>query len=214
MNHTFFGSNVHDEEIEQAMRERNLNYQGLSEEDLIRRTVEVLCSGQIVGWFQGRMEFGPRALGNRSLLADPRREDMKDILNDRIKRRENFRPFAPAVPEEDARDYFELNGSPSPFMLEVFSVKANKRSIIPAVTHVDGSARVQTVSEKEHPRFWKLLKEFGKITGVPVLLNTSFNDNEPIVCTPKEALDCYLKTKTDVLVMGNYFLTKNENPSH
>jgi len=213
MNHVFFGSNAHDEEIEQAMRERNLSYQWFSEDDLIQRTVQALCRGQIVGWFQGRMEFGPRALGNRSLLADPRRQEMKDILNERIKRRENFRPFAPAVPEEDAHEYFELNGVPSPFMLEVFPVKINKRSIIPAVTHADGSARVQTVSEKENPRFWKLLKEFGKITGVPVLLNTSFNENDPIVCTPKEALDCYLKTQTGVLVIGNYFLTKNENPA-
>lgn len=214
MNHAFFGSNADDEEIEQAIRGKNLSCERFSEEDLIERTVQALCHGQIVGWFQGKMEFGPRALGNRSLLADPRREDMKEILNQRIKHRENFRPFAPAVPEENAREYFDVDGSASPFMLEVFPVKTDKRSVIPAVTHVDGSARIQTVSEKEHPRFWKLLKEFGKTTGVPVLLNTSFNENEPIVCTPKEALDCYLKTKTDVLVMGNYFLTKNENPSH
>lgn len=208
MNHTFFGSSAHDEEIKQAVSERNLYSQILSEEELIQKTVQALCRGQIVGWFQGRMEFGPRALGNRSLLADPRRQDMKSILNERIKHRENFRPFAPAVPEENVREYFDVNGSVSPFMLEVFPVKTNKRSVIPAVTHVDGTARVQTVSEKEHPRFWKLLKEFGKKTGVPVLLNTSFNENEPIVCTPKEALDCYLKTQTDVLVMGNYFLEK------
>lgn len=210
MNHAFFGSSAHEEEIKQAFRERHLYGQILSEEELIQKTVRALCRGQIVGWFQGRMEFGPRALGNRSLLADPRRQDMQHILNERIKHRENFRPFAPAVCEEDARDYFDVNGSISPFMLEVFPVRINKRPIIPAVTHVDGSARVQTVSEKENPRFWKLLKEFGKITGVPVLLNTSFNENEPIVCTPKEALDCYLKTQTDVLVMGNYFLEKND----
>jgi len=210
MNHVFFGSDAHDEEIKQAMHERNLYFQKLSEEDLIQKTAQALRQGQIVGWFQGRMEFGPRALGNRSLLADPRRQDMQKILNERIKHRENFRPFAPAIPEEDVHEYFEVNGAFSPFMLEVFPVKTSKRSIIPAVTHVNGTARVQTVSEKEHPRFWKLLKEFGKITGVPVLLNTSFNENEPIVCTPKEALACYLKTQTDVLVMGDYFLAKND----
>ncbi len=210
MKHVFFGSSAPDEEIKQAVNDRHLRIQKLSDEDLMKKTVQALSRGQIVGWFQGKMEFGPRALGNRSLLADPRRQDMQKILNERIKHRENFRPFAPAVPEEDVHDYFELNGSPSPFMLEVFPVKMDKRSVIPAVTHVDGTARVQTVSEKEHPRFWKLLKEFGKVTGVPVLLNTSFNENEPIVCTPKEALNCYLKTQTDVLVMGNYFLSKTE----
>ena len=211
MNHTFFGSDACEVEIKRAVSERNLYSQILAEEELIQKTAEALNRGQVVGWFQGRMEFGPRALGNRSLLADPRKRNMQQILNERIKHRENFRPFAPAVPEENVREYFEMNGSVSPFMLEVFQVKSNKKSLIPAVTHVDGSARVQTVSEKENPRFWKLLNEFGKMTGIPILLNTSFNENEPIVCTPKEALDCYLKTQTDVLVMGNYFLEKNEN---
>ncbi len=214
MNHVFFGSGTYDQRIEEAICKRNLSYQKLSEEELVQKTVQALCQGKVVGWFQGRMEFGPRALGNRSILADPRRAEMKDRLNQRIKRREGFRPFAPAVPEENAREYFEMNGAPSPFMLEVFPVWDEKRAVIPAVTHVDGTARVQTISENEHPRFWKLLKEFGKVTGVPVLLNTSFNENEPIVCTPEEALDCYIKTKTDVLVMENYFLDQNENPSH
>ncbi len=211
MNHAFFGSDVQDQEIEQAIHENDLYSQKLSDEDLIGKTVQALCDGKIVGWFQGRMEFGPRALGNRSLLADPRRQDMKEILNQRTKHRENFRPFAPAVPEEDVRDYFEVNGSFSPFMLEVFPVKISKRALIPAVTHVDGTARVQTVSKKEHPRFWKLLKEFGKATGVPIMLNTSFNENEPIVCSPQDALACFLRTQIDVLVMGSYWIERRKN---
>jgi carbamoyltransferase len=154
------------------------------------------------------MEFGPRALGNRSILADPRRADIRDILNLKIKHRELFRPFAPAVVEEKASEYFEM-ANPSPFMLKVFVVKNDKKSIIPAVTHVDGTARVQTVSKETQPLFWQLLIAYGKETGIPIILNTSFNENEPIVCTPKEALDCFLKTKMDILVLGHYFLERS-----
>jgi len=206
MNHAAFGSEVSDADIESLLLRHGVAYEKLSEQDLIQRTAKVLAEGKIVGWFQGRMEFGPRALGQRSILADPRHANMKDILNHRIKRRESFRPFAPAVPEENAAEYFEMECRSSPFMLKVFPVRSEKKSIIPAVTHVDGTARVQTVAREANPIFWRLLMEFGKQTGVPVLLNTSFNENEPIVCTPQEALDCFLKTKMDALVMGHYCL--------
>ena len=208
MNRADFGSSATDAEIESAIRAKGLHAVKLEEDLMIAKTVDSLERGGVVGWFQGRMEFGPRALGKRSILADPRRRDMKDILNRRIKRRESFRPFAPAVPEEDAAQYFEMDCAVSPFMLKVFPVKEEKKSVIPAVTHADGTARVQTVSREADPRFWKLLKAFGRKTGVPVLLNTSFNENEPIVAAPEEAVDCFLKTKMDTLVLGNYWLEK------
>jgi carbamoyltransferase len=175
--------------------------------ELCRKTAEFIAQSKIVGWFQGRMEWGPRALGNRSILADPRRKEMKDILNDRIKRREWFRPFAPAVLLEDLGEYFEKN-YPDPFMLKVYRVKQDKVNIIPAVTHIDGTGRVQSVSREDCPLFWQLINEFKGITGVPMVLNTSFNENEPIVCLPQEALDCFLRTKMDVLVLGNYLIKK------
>jgi carbamoyltransferase len=177
------------------------------EDELCRRTAEAIAVGKIVGWFQGRMEWGPRALGHRSILADPRRADMKDSLNARIKRREPFRPFAPAILVEAVGDYFEKD-SPVPFMLQVFTVGKDKRSVIPAVTHVDGTGRLQTVHRGTDPRFWKLIRAFETITGVPVLLNTSFNENEPIVCKPSEAVDCFQRTKMDVLVMGDFWVEK------
>jgi len=153
------------------------------------------------------MEWGPRALGNRSILGDPRRTDMRDILNLKIKRRESFRPFAPSIQEEFVPDYFEET-YPVPFMEKVYPVKKNKQSVIPAVTHVDGSGRLQSVSKKQNDRYWKLIEAFRSKTGVPVLLNTSFNENEPIVHHPKEALDCYLRTNMDVLVLGDYFISR------
>ena len=210
MRHASFGTEVSHEKIEKSLKDKGLLYRRLSDDLLIKNTAGALKEGKIVGWFQGRMEFGPRALGQRSILADPRRPEMKDILNQRIKHRESFRPFAPAVPEEMAAEYFEIEGDPSPFMLKVFPVKTEKKAVIPAVTHVDGTARVQTVSKLVNPLFWKLLEAFGEQTGVPVLLNTSFNENEPIVCDPDEAIDCFLKTKMDVLVLGDYFLEKPE----
>lgn len=223
MDHAFLGSEFDDLWIKRVLEAKGLWKDSVSltggscaeylrEEELLQKTAERLAEGAVVGWFQGRMEFGPRALGNRSILADPRRRDMKDILNARIKRRESFRPFAPAVPVEDARTYFEMDCNESPFMIKVFGVKEEKREQLPAITHVDGTARVQTVDMKSNPLFWKLLKAFGKKTGIPVLLNTSFNENEPIVCTPQEALDCFLKTKMDVLVMGRFYLEKKDLP--
>jgi carbamoyltransferase len=162
----------------------------------------------VVGWFQGRMEWGARALGNRSIVADPRRADMRDIINVRIKFRERFRPFAPSVAVEALDDYF-VDAVPDPFMIQVYPVRPDKRDTIPAVTHVDGSGRLQTVSREANPRYWQLIDAFRARTGVPVLLNTSFNENEPIVHQPSEALDCFLRTDMDVLVIGNHVLEKS-----
>jgi carbamoyltransferase len=181
--------------------------EALDEATLIARTAEALAEGKIVGWFQGRMEFGPRALGNRSILADPRRAEMKDVLNARIKHREPFRPFAPSILEEAAAKYFEED-YPSPYMLLTYRVRPEKRKVIPAPTHVDGTGRLQTVRRDQNPRYYDLIKAFGERTGVPVLLNTSFNENEPICCTPEEAVDTFLRTRMDVLVLGDLYAEK------
>jgi carbamoyltransferase len=175
--------------------------------EICKKTAEYIADGKIVGWFQGRMEWGPRALGNRSILCDPRRPDMKEILNTKIKLREEFRPFAPSVQLEAMEEYFEIK-SPEPFMTKVAKVKPDKRDVIPAVTHVDGTGRLQTVSREDNPEYWLLIEEFRKLSGVPVLLNTSFNENEPIVCNPSEAIECFLRTRMDVLVMGKYMITR------
>ena len=177
------------------------------ETELCRKTAKSIKEGKVVGWFQGRMEWGPRALGNRSIVVDPRRAEMKDILNARIKRREPFRPFAPSILLEKTGEYFEKD-YPDPFMIKVYPVRPEKRSVIPAVTHVDGSGRLQTVRKEDNPLYWQLIREFENLTSVPVVLNTSFNENEPIVCTPQEALDCFLRTKMDVLVLGNFFIKR------
>ena len=182
----------------------------LAEEELCRVTAQRIAEGKVVGWFQGRMEFGPRALGNRSIVVDPRRAEMKDLLNSRIKHRESFRPFAPSILAERVGDYFEET-HPSPFMLMAYKVKQEKRSVIPAPTHVDGTGRLQTVNREENPLYWKLIKEFENLTGVPVLVNTSFNDNEPVVCRPEEAIDCFMRTKMDVLAIGNYLVEKADS---
>ncbi len=174
---------------------------------LCQKTATAISQGKVIGWFQGRMEWGPRALGNRSILGDPRRSDMKDILNLKIKRRESFRPFAPSILREATQDWFE-NNYDVPFMLQVFQIKEEKRQYIPAVTHVNGSGRLQTVTELQNPRYHKLIKAFESITGVPILLNTSFNENEPVVCNPEEALNCFLRTKMDVLVLGDFFIER------
>jgi carbamoyltransferase len=177
------------------------------EKTLCSWTADRLAEGQIVGWFQGRMELGARALGNRSILADPRRPEMRDLINTKIKFREKFRPFAPSI-LEDALDDFFVDATPDPFMVRVHPVRPQKRRVIPAVTHVDGSGRIQTVNPETNRLFWDLIKAFEKRTGVPVLLNTSFNENEPIVNRPEEALDCFLRTRMDVLVLGRWILTK------
>ena len=161
----------------------------------------------MVGWFQGRVEWGPRALGNRSILADPRRAEMRDALNTRIKRRESFRPFAPSILEERVGDYFEI-AAPDPFMCTVYPIRPARRVELGAVTHVDGSGRLQTVSSRQNPRFWGLIRAFAALTGVPVLLNTSFNENEPIVDTPEQALDCFLRTQMDRLALGDWVVER------
>ena len=172
---------------------------------LYSNVATAIAQGNVVGWFQGGMEFGPRALGNRSIVADPRRADMKDVLNSRIKHRETYRPFAPSVLEERVGKYFERT-EPSPFMLMVYQVRPEERGNIPAVTHVDGSGRLQTVSSRANPRYHALISKFERQTGVGMLLNTSFNEHEPVVASPKDAISCYLRTRMDVLAMGNWVL--------
>ncbi len=186
------------------------------EASLVQTTARHIADGSVVGWFQGRMEWGPRALGNRSILCDPRRADMKEILNRKIKRRESFRPFAPSILREQVSEWFEEDDD-VPFMLKVFPIRAEKRAKIPAVTHVDGTGRLQTVHAETNPRYYALISAFRSMTGVPMVLNTSFNENEPVVCAPAEALDCFLRTKMDVLVLGDYLVRRNSEgarPAH
>ncbi|MEK6280439.1 MAG: carbamoyltransferase C-terminal domain-containing protein [Acidobacteriota bacterium] len=189
-------------EICRELQASNLQFEMYTDEDVTKHAARDIADGLVVGWFQGRMEFGPRALGNRSIVVDPRRADMKAILNERIKKREPFRPFAPSILEERTGDYFEQS-HPSPTMLMVYQVRPERRAEIPAVTHVDGSGRLQTVSREGNLRYYQLISDFNELTGVPVVLNTSFNENEPIVCTPRHAIDCFLKTRMDVLYVGN-----------
>jgi len=177
------------------------------EDTLADGTAEAIARGEVVGWYQGRSEWGPRALGNRSIVADPRRTDMKDLLNLKIKRRESFRPFAPSVLEERTGEWFTID-YPDPFMIKVYPIRPEKRALIPAVTHVDGTGRLQTVSKRTNPRYWKLIRAFEERTGVPMVLNTSFNENEPIVNTPAEALDCFLRTRMDRLVLGDVVVSR------
>jgi carbamoyltransferase len=178
------------------------------EEELCRRAATAIAEGAVLGWFQGRMEWGPRALGNRSILCDPRRADMKAVLNAKIKRRESFRPFAPSVLDEAVLEWFEEDDA-VPFMMQVFQIREDKRARIPAVTHVDGSGRLQTVYRHTNPRYYRLIECFRDLTGVPMVLNTSFNENEPVVCQPEEALDCFLRTKMDALVIGDFVLLRH-----
>lgn len=211
MRHTYLGPEFKTAEIKAALAKTGFtNPQELEEHDLVRQTAQSLAQGKIVGWFQGRMEFGPRALGNRSLLADPRREEMREWVNRRIKGREDFRPFAPAILKEAVPEYFE-SAEADPFMTRVFKIRKEKQPLIPAVTHIDGTGRLQAVTQETNPKFWSLLHEFKKLTGIPLLLNTSFNENEPIVCTPGEAIQCFKRNEIDVLVMGNFFITRSKS---
>jgi carbamoyltransferase len=210
MRHVYYGAEYSDAQIAKDLEAAGATFHKLSEDQLVTRTAAQIADGKIVGWFQGRMEFGPRALGNRSILADPRRADMKDILNSRIKLREPFRPFCPSVLAESAGDYFETDYA-SPFMVTAYKIKPAMRAAIPAVVHNDGTGRLQTVEKDVNPLYWKLIRAFGDSTGVPVLLNTSFNENEPIVNTPAQAIDCFLRTRMDVLSIGSYLLLKTEN---
>jgi len=211
--HPYLGPEFDSEEIRQALGKHVDRLHWTQQENITVTVAEELTRGKVVGWYQGRMEFGPRALGNRSILADPRSPDMKDRINAKVKHREAFRPFAPAVLEEEATAYFDLLGLPnSPFMLFAIPVRETQRNRIPATTHIDGTARVQTVSKKTNPLFWELIANFKKLTGVPVILNTSFNvRNEPIVCTPTDAIRCFLSTEIDCLAMGSFFVKKRES---
>jgi carbamoyltransferase len=212
MEHAYWGPGYSREEIRRAIDSNGLAQSGysiteLNEEELSRRAAAIVADGKILGWFQGRAEWGPRALGNRSIVADPRRPEMKEILNRRIKHRETFRPFAPSILAENTGEYFEKS-HPSPFMTLAYSVRPEKRGKIPSPTHVDGTGRLQTVTREANPRYHALISAFHDLTGVPVVLNTSFNDNEPIVCRPEEAIDCYLRTQMDALVLGDFLISR------
>ena len=210
--HVYLGPEYSDDEMLSALESVADRITWRRDDNISLTIAGELAGGKVAGWFQGRMEFGPRALGNRSILADPRDAQMKDKINEKVKRRELFRPFAPAVLEEDAAEYFDLTGlSDSPFMLFTVPVREGKRGVIPAVTHVDGTARIQTVSRKTNPKFWDLIHEFKKRTGVPVVLNTSYNvKNEPIVCSPRDALLSFLSTNIDCVGMGDFFVQKRD----
>jgi len=213
MDHAYWGPGYSGEEIRRAIDSNGIVKNGycvteLPEKELMSKTAALVADGKILGWFQGRCEWGPRALGNRSIVADPRRPEMKEVLNRRIKHREIFRPFAPSILAESVADYFEKS-HPSPFMTLAYSVRREKRDKIPAPTHVDGTGRLQTVTREANPRYHALISAFRDLTGVPVVLNTSFNDNEPIVCRPEEALDCFLRTQMDALVLGDFLITKS-----
>jgi carbamoyltransferase len=213
MDHAYWGPRYTRDETRRAIDANGVAQNGcrveeLAEDSLMQRTAAIVADGKILGWFQGRAEWGPRALGNRSIVADPRRPGMKEILNQRIKHREIFRPFAPSILAESTGEWFEKS-YPSPFMTLAYSVRPEKRDKIPAPTHVDGTGRLQTVTREANPRYWRLIKAFEQLTGVPVVLNTSFNDNEPIVCRPEEALDCFQRTQMDALVLGDFLITRS-----
>jgi carbamoyltransferase len=216
MDHAYTGPAYSDAEIRAALdaaaltvSRDGIDVQRLDDDALVPLIARHVADGRIVGLHQGRMEFGPRALGNRSIIVDPRRPEMKDTLNSRIKHREPFRPFAPSILEEYVDEYFE-SSYPSPAMLMVYKVRPEMRSVIPAVTHVDGTGRLQTVSRRTNPRYWAIIDAFRHLTGVPVVLNTSFNENEPIVCSPREALDCFQRTRMDVLVLGQWCIQRTQ----
>ncbi len=214
MSHAYLGPGYDASAINDAVKLRGIEDSSeftmetiADEGELCRRTAEAVARGEVIGWFQGRMEWGPRALGNRSIVCDPRRADMKEILNVKIKRRESFRPFAPSVLRESVGEWFETDYE-VPFMLQVYQIREERRASIPAVTHVNGSGRLQSVTREQNPRYYRLIDSFRELTGVPLVLNTSFNENEPVVNNPSEALDCFLRTKMDVLVMGDLLIER------
>lgn len=213
MRHAHYGPEYSNDEIRACLQSVGAKYEELSQSEMIRRTAKLIADDQVIGWFQGRMEFGPRALGGRSILANPRNPEMKNIINTKIKFREWFRPFAPSVLRESVSEYFDMDGD-SPFMLLVPDVLPEKRDLLPAVTHEDGTGRVQTVTKADNPIYYELIKEFGRITGIPVIVNTSFNvRGEPIVCTPQDAYNCFVRTGIDALVMGNFLITEKTSSS-
>jgi carbamoyltransferase len=207
MTDAYTGPAFSDEQIAAELERVGLSGTRLHPDQLVQQAAAIVANGDVLGWFQGRMEWGPRALGNRSIIADPRRDDMKDILNARIKHREKFRPFAPSVLLEATGDYFDQT-YPDPFMIKVYNVLEHRRSEVPAITHVDGTGRLQTVAADSAPLYHRLIRAFGDQTGVPLVLNTSFNENEPVVCTPAEAIDCFARTHMDALAIGSFLVVK------
>jgi carbamoyltransferase len=210
MNHSYLGPEFSSTRIEAALKKSSVRYRKLEREPLLESVAERIAGGDVVGWFQGRMEWGPRALGHRSILAHPGLPNMKDVLNARIKHREWFRPFAPSILAERQPEYFEEN-HPSPFMLHVYKIRRAKREQLCAVNHVDDTGRLQSVSRQENPLYYDLIRTFERRSGIPVLLNTSFNENEPIVCAPEEAIHCFQRTRMDALAIGPYLALKSEN---
>ena len=208
MYNPYLGTSTNNEDIKQLLSDRDIKFEYFEDNELCKKVAQLLVDGNVVGWFQGKAEFGPRALGGRSIIVDPRRQDAKDLLNAKIKRRESFRPFAPSILKEFVDEYFEVNDS-VPFMEKVFPIRPEKHSLIPAVTHIDGTGRLQTVDKNYSPKYYQLINEFYKLSNVPILLNTSFNENEPIVNVPEHALDCYLRTSMDVLVLENCLIIRN-----
>ena len=212
MNHAYLGPEFSESQIESALNSAGIKYQRLAREPLLDAVSDQMVKGDVVGWFQGRMEWGPRALGNRSIVTHPGLPNMKDVLNARIKHREWFRPFAPAILAEAQHEYFE-HDHPSPYMLHVYKIRPEKRKSLCAVNHLDDTGRLQTVTREENPLYYDLIQTFGRKTGIPVILNTSFNENEPIVCTPQEAIDCFRRTKMDALAIGPFFALKERDIS-
>jgi carbamoyltransferase len=210
LKHSYLGPEFSESHIEGDLKKVALRYTKFDRAPLLERVADQIARGNVVGWFQGRMEWGPRALGNRSIVAHPGLPNMKDVLNARIKHREWFRPFAPSILAESQHEYFE-HDHPSPFMLHVYKIRPVKRKELCAVNHVDDTGRLQTVARDENPLYYELIKTFQKKTGIPVVLNTSFNENEPIVCAPAEAIDCFQRTKMDVLAIGPFLALKTEN---
>jgi len=217
MSHSYWGPSYNNTVLKSLIEKHSVELSELNcisrfdldEVSLFDQVSDYIIDGKVIGWFQGAMEWGPRALGNRSILGDPRRDDMKDILNLKIKRRESFRPFAPSVLKEHVKDWFESDAS-VPFMMKVFQIREAQRQKIPAVTHADGSGRLQTVTKDSNERYYQLIQRFYEKTGVPMLLNTSFNENEPVVCKPEEALACFLRTQMDVLVLGSHIVVRDK----
>lgn len=215
MRHSYWGPQLDGSDVDAALAAASVDFEEsgcevdhyTNADTLCAETAARIARGEVIGWYQGRVEWGARALGNRSILADPRRPDMREIINTKIKFREKFRPFAPSILEEALDDYF-VGAVADPFMIQVYLVREDKRLVIPAVTHVDGSGRLQTVSQESNPMYWRLIKSFDELTGVPVLLNTSFNENEPIVLTPAQAIDCFLRTRMDALILGTTLVSK------
>ncbi|MDQ4145283.1 MAG: carbamoyltransferase [Actinomycetota bacterium] len=210
MEHVYFGPSYDSETCAKALAEAGLSFETLPDEQLLPRVAQLIADGCIVGWFQGRTEFGPRALGNRSFLADPRREDMREMLNDKVKLREWFRPLAPSMVEEASKEVFGRSHY-DPFMITVLEVLPEQRHRFPAVVHVDGSARPQTVRRQLNPRYWRLIREFERLTAVPMILNTSFNVQEPIVCTPADAIRTFQASRFEVLVLENHLVLRSES---